>query len=394
MYMLVLSLFMMFTYTKINIFAFANVFMIKYVSTSYLKKNIRYTMGDYSKFIEQCSEELEIFGQKKHFTVPKISVIIPVYNLEDCIYDCLISIIKQTFNEIEIIVINDGSTDNTSSIVKVFLQYDERIKLIDKKNNGVGSARNDALRLAEGQCVIFVDGDDVLENYDVLEKVYQKYVETNVDVIMYGAYNLVNGEFRKSSYGIEKIPNKYKNKILIPEELEKCLFKVPILSVCKLYNRKFLIENEIYFQEGCVGEDQIFFIKSMLLAKSLYIIDENYYGYRRSRKNSLTFCKQKNNNSVIQNFYAIENFLKDRNFPQNLVDRILILYFEKCVSWLGKCEKSYRKKYFDDLCKLFMFTESNYPKLHTKYLKCNSNDSYIILKLKLIKYKLRRIINV
>lgn len=350
-------------------------------------------MGDFSKFIEQCCEELEHYGQKTDYVSPKISVIVPAYNVEDYIYDCLISIIKQTFKELEIIVINDGSTDNTRSIIKIFMQFDKRIRLIDKKNNGVGSARNDGLKAALGECVLFVDSDDIVKDKDSFEKIYQKYVENHVDMVVFGALNLKNEKLHKSSYGIEKISINLKKQVIEQAEIQREIFKMPVLSVCKLYSRKFLQENEICFQEGCIGEDQIFFVKSILLAKNLYIINENYYGYRRLRKNSLTFCKKKNDNSVILNFYAIEEFLKNQEFPQKLIDKILDLYFEKSVSWLGKCEKSYRNEYFNNLFELMKFVKRNYPQLRVNVLKINKNDNYLILKLKLIEYKLRRFIN-
>lgn len=98
--------------------------------------------------------------------------------------------------------------------------------------------------------------------------------------------------------------------------------------MCKLYNREFLQNNEIYFQEGCIGEDQIFFIKSMLLAKNSYVTNENYYGYRRSRKNSLTSPKKKKDSSVILNFYVIADFLKSKNYSEKLVEKILNFYLE------------------------------------------------------------------
>lgn len=129
-------------------------------------------MGYYSELIEEQSEELEFYGQKFSPNFPKISVIIAAFNVETYIYDCLISIIKQTFKDIEIIVINDGSTDNTSSIIKMIMQFDKRIKLIDIENGGVGKARNYGLKLAQGECIIFIDSDDILKK--ILLKQYIK----------------------------------------------------------------------------------------------------------------------------------------------------------------------------------------------------------------------------
>ena len=215
----------------------------------------------------------------------------------------MLSLVKQTFREIEILVVDDGSTDNTRSIVKTFIQHDKRIKLITQENHGAG------------------------------------------------------------------------------------------IAMCKLYNREFLIKNNIYFQDTKTGEDQIFFIKSMLLAKSAYILSKNIYNYRRKRKGSLTFTKKKKDNSVIYNFYAIEDFIHNCDIPNCTKDKILNKYFSKCVSWLGKCEAGYREKYFEDLTKLCNFVAKNYPQIFNNEFNLNSNDSYFILKTKLFYLEIRRRFN-
>lgn len=91
-------------------------------------------MGEYNNFIETLNSELELYEYQYSFEKPKVTVIIPVYNAEDYIYGCLISIIKQTLKEIELIIVNDGSTDNTFSIISIFGQHDKRIKIINQKN--------------------------------------------------------------------------------------------------------------------------------------------------------------------------------------------------------------------------------------------------------------------
>ena len=91
--------------------------------------------------------------------------------------------------------------------------------------------------------------------------------------------------------------------------------------------------------------------------------------------------------------FDIEDFLRNQKFPQKLIDKIIDLYFEKCVSWLGKCTKSYRYEYFHNLLELKKFVKLNYPQLRIDVLKINKNDSYLSLKIKLIVYKLRRFIN-
>ena len=100
-------------------------------------------MGEYNNFIESPNDELTLYNHNYVFNIPKVTVIIPAFNVEDYIYDCLISLVKQTLKEIEIIIINDGSTDNTFSIISTFAQYDKRIKIVNQSNQKSGAARKD-----------------------------------------------------------------------------------------------------------------------------------------------------------------------------------------------------------------------------------------------------------
>ena len=115
----------------------------------------------------------------------KVSVIVPVYNVEQYLSDCLESICRQTLKGIEIIVVNDGSTDNSLSIIKSFQQKYSNIKLINKKNGGLSSARNAGIDMAVGEYLFFVDSDDFID-LDTLEKMYVKAKETHCPLIICG----------------------------------------------------------------------------------------------------------------------------------------------------------------------------------------------------------------
>ncbi len=339
-------------------------------------------MGEYNNFIETLNSELELYEYQYSFEKPKVTVIIPVYNAEDYIYGCLISIIKQTLKEIELIIVNDGSTDNTFSIISIFGQHDKRIKIINQKNAKTGAARNNALKLAKGEYISFVDSDDKLHK-TALEELYKKANLNKSDVVICGAYSVKHNKKGKGYYSIEKIPHYLKNKVLKNNIIKKYIFSFPTTAWGKLYNTNFLIRNNILFQTGCNGEDQMFFIKTMLLADSIYIINKNYYYYLKDRKTSLTYSKQKNDNSVILNFYAIEKFLKKQNIDSNLNYKILNKYFIKAISWLGKCSNKYKTTYFNDLKKLQANLLKNYPTYYWGNLKIKEKDSYISIKIKI-----------
>lgn len=112
---------------------------------------------------------------------PKVSVIIPVYNAENYLKECLDSILKQTLQEIEVICVNDGSSDGSLSILNEYVKEDSRLKIISQENQGAGSARNNGLKYAKGLFVIFLDCDDIFE-HNMLEIMYSKAILLNLDV--------------------------------------------------------------------------------------------------------------------------------------------------------------------------------------------------------------------
>ena len=337
----------------------------------------------------KLNKELEADKNEYKFDAYKVSVIIPAYNIEGYICDCLQSVRNQSLSDIEIIVINDGSVDKTAEIVEIFAKHDLRIKLINQENQRVGAARNNGVTSAKGEYIVFVDGDDELEN-TAIEELYKTISSNGVDVAVFGASNFINNECKAGSYSVEKIPNNLKNKILYPEQIQKNLFKFPVLSMCKIYKKSFLEKNNIKFQKVRSGEDQIFHINSLLSAEKIYVLNKNLYKYRRNRKNSLTYSKQKKDNSPIMNFYAIEEFLRNNNFSKNLNYKILNKYFVKCVSWLGKCSAEYKSDYNKDLKELQSFLKKNYPEYYWKNVKFDEKSSYYGLKFNIIMGKFFR----
>ena len=112
---------------------------------------------------------------------PEVSVIIPVYNVEDYIYDCLYSVVNQTFKNIEIIVVNDGTKDDSGKISDEFAKYDSRIKIVNQKNQGLSGARNTGLDTASGNYICFIDSDDWIEA-NFIESLYNAIKDENADI--------------------------------------------------------------------------------------------------------------------------------------------------------------------------------------------------------------------
>ena len=248
----------------------------------------------------------------------KVSVIIPVYNVDKYLSKCLDSVIAQTCSDIEIICVNDGSTDNSAQILSEYSNRDSRIKMITKPNGGLFSARHVGMVSAAGEYLLFVDSDDWIEK-TLVEKTLNKITETGADVVIFGAYSVKGKSVSKGMYSVNKIPAKFKERILSLKDYENNLFAFPPTAWCKLYRRKFVEDNNIRFQEIKDGEDQLFYLHTMLTAKSVYILDENFYYYVKNRAGAITSDTRKTSVSPILNFYAAEDLLKKTQSDEKIL---------------------------------------------------------------------------
>lgn len=280
--------------------------------------------------------------------MPKISVIIPVYNGEKYIKRCIDSVINQTYDNIQIIVINDGSTDNTESILKEY----SNIVLINKENEGVSKARNTGLSLATGDYVYFCDADDFLEN-NAFEVLIKEYADN--DLLRFGHY-VVNGEEKKEKTNADDVlagvdltfNNKQILEYLISNKTEghlwNYLFKLNIIK-----DNKILFDEELFYQE-----DVMFLLEYCLKIKNIKVISNSFYNYYVN-ENSVT----KNIESSIRNLSSIANLrhkflklLKDNNMISlsNLLEqRFLNLQLSYILDYRTKLSK---KEYANVLKKI------------------------------------------
>ncbi|MDE5567202.1 MAG: glycosyltransferase family 2 protein [Muribaculaceae bacterium] len=207
----------------------------------------------------------------------KLSIIIPAYNVGAYINECLDSIERQTYQNIEIIIVDDGSKDDTYAIVKRRAEESKLdYKIFTQKNSGQSSARNRGLREASGKYIVFVDSDDWLPTSDILEKMYNAIEETGCDYIQGGVCFVKNGEKTK-----EYLP-KRKNvlpgsEILVSAITLDSLYTGPI---AKIYNTTFLKSNSLYFMEGLVNEDTAHSIMIAANAKTVGFINDCVYYIR------------------------------------------------------------------------------------------------------------------
>ena len=317
--------------------------------------------------------------------MPKVSVIMPVYNVAKYLPMCLESIVSQTLTDIEILCVNDGSTDNSLDVLQQFEEKDKRIIIIDKKNEGSGIARNTALERAQGEYVYFVYSDDWLDNNDVLKKITERADSENLDILIFGGLSCYenNGKIKKSKggYSLKNLPNKYKNRVFSSKDIRKDIFKFPSTVWTKLYRREFLIKNNIKFQTLGVGQDQLPFFHSMITGERIAVLDECLYCYRKNRAGSAMTVKKKKNFSPIYVVWGIEELLKNLGMIEDYDYLFINKYFGKATSWLGNFQEDLKDDYYKEYMKLLEHLKRNY-KGWWKYFNPQRKDGYWKLKTK------------
>lgn len=200
---------------------------------------------------------------------PKVSIIVALYNKEKYIKKCLKSLVNQTLKDIEIIVVNDCSTDKSLDIVKSF--DDKRIKVINnKKNKGIGTTRNIGVAKATGEYIGFVDADDYVEK-DMYEKYYNYAKENNLDLLTSDYFKIINNKKEYFKVDNFEITNIEKNNNII---------NLINYGPCnKLFKKDLIINNNIIFSETTKFEDVIFVAKAIRYSKNIGYLNEAYYNY-------------------------------------------------------------------------------------------------------------------
>ena len=178
----------------------------------------------------------------------KVSIIIPVYNVEPYLDQCLESVIKQTYKNLEIIIINDGSTDNSVSIIKKYQKIDQRIIFINNyKNEGLGVTRNIGIRISTGEYLYCVDSDDWLE-LNAIELLVKRIEETDADFVICEArcFDCSKDKFANNSYFTNICYKDKSNDVISWSDIKKSIF-TKYASFFKFYKKAFFVKNDLFF---------------------------------------------------------------------------------------------------------------------------------------------------
>ena len=216
----------------------------------------------------------------------KYSVIIPVYNVEKYINRCLKSILSQRYNDLEIILIDNGSTDRSGSICDIYANEDANISVYHIENHGVGSARNFGLSKARGEFIYFVDSDDYLVGNLFAE--FEDKLTPDLDLLVFSYYNSFEQEMTEKNRKKKILPYNGSYDKYDFSKIFKDLFLSDMLYTVwnKLYRREFLIENNISFEQYELGEDVRFNLNAYRNVNKVYLSQDSYYVYVIGRKGS------------------------------------------------------------------------------------------------------------
>ena len=257
-----------------------------------------------------------ILGKENSFMTEKITVIVPVYNVEHYLDKCLDSLVNQTYKNLEIIVINDGSTDNSGIICQEYAQKDNRIVYIDKENGGQSEARNIGLDRMTGTYVTFVDSDDWVE-LDYVENLYKKITEYQADIAVgnYYSFNEAEGMYYFHIFGDSYYEKVYDNVSIFENLYESQEMKsFALISVWgKLYKADLV--KHLRFDIGKLGEDGYLNQKIYLLAEKTIYLNKGLYAYRQREGSSSRIWTEKWMHALVDAMSERITLLANMGYP-------------------------------------------------------------------------------
>ena len=312
----------------------------------------------------------------------KVSVIVPVYNVEKFIDKCLNSLVNQTLKEIEIIVVNDGSPDNSQKIIDKYVKkYPDKVKSFIKENGGQGSARNYGLKQANGDYIGYVDSDDYVE-LEMYEKLYNKAISDNLDIAICGNYN-VSEDYKNKKVDLEFI--KFEDNKINALFGKKAVWN-------KIY-KKSIVE-KLEFRSKVWYEDFDFSIKAICSAKKIGYVNEPLYDYLLREGSTMNNSNVKRNLEIFDAFDDILSYIKHNKKEEyfNKIEFLAIdhIYISAIVRVLkADADKKIKSETINEL---ICYMNKNFPDYkNNEYINTLSRNRKIIYKL--INLKMYGLIN-
>ncbi|MCM1324505.1 MAG: glycosyltransferase [Acetobacter sp.] len=294
---------------------------------------------------------------------PKISIIIPIYNTSAYLPECLNSIIKQTLKNIEIICINDGSTDNSLAILNEYAQKDQRIKIINQKNLGISYSRNNALKIASGEYIQFLDSDDWIRE-DTCQQLYTTAHTQELDMLSFSGYNVNNKTkelLNENYFNFTYLPSNFDYRTFHFADCQHFCEKMGVTACLTLYRRKFIEQNNLLFPKGLHFEDNLFFTQALFAASLIGINKEKFY-FRRIHSASITQNQEKHYLDNLKITDLVLSFIKAQGNEQ-IYARYKKSYTNSIITKYKRFSSNYQKAYKTELNKIlkkYTFSQTSY----------------------------------
>ena len=310
-------------------------------------------------------------------SMTKVSIIVPVYNVEKYLRDCLESLINQTLTDIEIICVNDGSTDNSLAILEEYKLKDERIKIFSQENKGVSVARNLGIEKATGEYLTFLDSDDWLD-LDACKILYKDAKEKNAEILLFPHYHYKEGKLEKTQK-LQNFTSYLKNKTTDFITAYKELFGTAHTVCGKFYETFFLKQNNIIFPINIkCGEDRVFYVSACMHSRKIAVLNEFLYYYRHYPENSLSKSLQNSISHVWESSMIIKRMISFSNFEEKkeIYKSFLEISFSGILlhQWIAFHNRNSRTKNL----KYYLKLEKEYKIFSRKELKNLENYNRLV----------------
>jgi len=280
---------------------------------------------------------------------PKLSVVIPVFNAEEYLKECLNSILAQTLKDIEIICVDDGSTDSSYDILRKYAQKDKRIHLLHQENKHAGVARNYAVSVATGDYIHFMDADDFLCAPDVYERIFDLMDSfPSVNIVRFRGEAFDCGSQRKIDTKYYEAQRLEHNKIYDFEDVKvmhSFILSAPVVPWLGFVRREFIAQNHLEFNDLYSCNDRSFFISSVLLAGKVLTLDVFAVKHRINNPHSLVGSRDKHFDCNLKSIEIVQKFLKEHHFSDDVYKRVLSSEFSSPFFFFKSRFSKSRHKY-------------------------------------------------
>lgn len=280
----------------------------------------------------------------------KVSVVIPVYNVEDFLGECLDSILNQTLEDIEVICVNDGSPDRSLEILNEYASKDSRMTVLDQENGGHAVATNRGMKLAKGKYIFFMDSDDILE-LNALEETYKVAEERNVDFVIFQAINyyMDTGELvEQENYSMNELADFVGDSVFNYRDIRDYIFSITVTPWSKLYNREFVMKNNITYPEGLVFDDNVFFYDTLFAADRITFLRKHLFKRRWYSSSSTTSGARHFTNYIKICDLIWDVFFRYGEF-EYYKDEMLLKKFYTNLTWYRKIKDEFKQLFLDML---------------------------------------------